>query len=251
MRTKTLLLTAAAMAAGIITSQAQAVYSQNIVGYATQSLGSGYSMIETPFNVGLSNGANEVWGSSLQDGMTFVIWNGGGFDQTLYSPSLQSALSLPSPWMDPNTFAPLAIPMLTNGMGYFLYSPNAVTNVVAGAVSVAGPGNPTSVNPPATNNMPIPAGYALVGSAIPLGGSVTNGIFDAPLEDGSTFVIWNGGSYDQTLYSPSLQSALSLPSPWMDPNSFAPLDPPTLSVGQGFFLYSPNQTTWVQTLQGY
>ena len=60
---KTLLMAAAALAAGVISSQA-GVYSANIVGYANVAnniAGKNYFM-SVPFNVGVSNGANEVFG---------------------------------------------------------------------------------------------------------------------------------------------------------------------------------------------
>src|ERR1039457_1044177 len=57
MRTKTLLLSAAALlAAGFVSSQAQPVYSQNIVGYASVALTGGqYNMMAVPFDLGVSN----------------------------------------------------------------------------------------------------------------------------------------------------------------------------------------------------
>ena len=83
MRTKTLLLTAAALlAAGITSTQAQPVYSQNVVGYAsvaTPGAGVNY-LITVPFAIGVSNGANEIWpliggNPTLPDGSTILIWN--------------------------------------------------------------------------------------------------------------------------------------------------------------------------------
>lgn len=240
MRTKTLLMAAAALAAGIITSQAQPVYSANVVGYASVPFSANYTMLETPFNIGSSNGANEVYGANLQDGMVFVTWNGAGFDQTLYSPSFNSIFSVGSDWMDPGSFTALPVPTIPPGQGYFLYSPGAGTNVAAGTVAI---------NVGATNNMDLPANYSLVGSVLPLSGSVTNAAFNAPLQDGTVFVIWNGSGYDQTLYSPSFNSIFSVGSDWMDPGTFAALPPPSVAVGQGFFIYEPGSQTWSQTLQ--
>jgi hypothetical protein len=76
MRTKTLLLAASALAAGLITSQAQ-VYSANIVGYAnvpTLQNGSFYQIM-VPFDIGVSNGANEIFGTSLPIGTTLSTWS--------------------------------------------------------------------------------------------------------------------------------------------------------------------------------
>src|SRR5271170_4448050 len=61
MRTKTLLVAVAALAATIITSEAQ-VYSANVVGYASVVITGGqYNMLANPFNSGVTNGANEVF----------------------------------------------------------------------------------------------------------------------------------------------------------------------------------------------
>src|SRR6185436_10390289 len=59
MRTKTLLLTAALVGAGIASSMAQAVYSVNAVGYVNLTLGRGYSMIANPLNNG-SNALSQI-----------------------------------------------------------------------------------------------------------------------------------------------------------------------------------------------
>jgi hypothetical protein len=65
MRTKTLLIAAAAMAVGIISSQAQ-VYSQNVVGYYNVTVPgtsgtTGFQVVGNQFNCGSSNGLNEVF----------------------------------------------------------------------------------------------------------------------------------------------------------------------------------------------
>jgi hypothetical protein len=59
MRTKTLLLTAALSAAGIATSQAQAVYSVNAVGYVNTTLVKGYNLISNPLD-NKATGGNQI-----------------------------------------------------------------------------------------------------------------------------------------------------------------------------------------------
>jgi hypothetical protein len=77
MRTKTLLLSAGALlAAGIVSSQAQPVYSQNIVGYASLAAPASQNVMMTvPFNIGVSNGANEVFGTNLPVGSTILLYS--------------------------------------------------------------------------------------------------------------------------------------------------------------------------------
>ena len=84
MRTKTLLLSAAALlAAGIVSSQAQAVYSQNIVGYASVVLQPGvYQMIANPFTNGNDSASNVLTG--LQGGETLYVWYGHGYYEYNY-----------------------------------------------------------------------------------------------------------------------------------------------------------------------
>jgi hypothetical protein len=95
--------------------------------------------------------------------------------------------------------------------------------------------------------MNLPAGYSMVSSVIPVSGGVDGSLFNAPLQDGTTFVIWTGSGYNQILYSPSFQAAFGLATPWMDQN-FNTVTPPSVSVGQGFFIYQPNPQAWSQTL---
>jgi hypothetical protein len=63
MRTKTLLLTAALSAAGIATSQAQAVYSVNAVGYVNTTLVKGFNLIANPLNNKTSNKIKDLFAS--------------------------------------------------------------------------------------------------------------------------------------------------------------------------------------------
>jgi hypothetical protein len=65
---KTLLIAAATLAAGVIAAQADAVYSQNIVGYYNVTIpglsgSTGFYIVANQFNVGSSNGLNEMFAS--------------------------------------------------------------------------------------------------------------------------------------------------------------------------------------------
>src|ERR1035437_4778481 len=86
---KTLLMAAAALAAGIITSQAQPVYSQNVVGYINVVCpANSFSLIGNQLDTG-SNTLNNVLNSGLvsnggANGTTIAIWNGTGFATWYY-----------------------------------------------------------------------------------------------------------------------------------------------------------------------
>ena len=245
MRTKTLLLTAAALLAAVFasTTQAQPVYSQNIVGYASVPTPTAFAnyLITVPFTIGVSNGANEVWplispgNPSIPDGSAILIWTG-----TTYTTYLSDSGS-PTLW-DNNGGTPLTFsPTLPVGQGFFL-SPAAahVTNVFAGTVAV---------NVGTSNKMSLPNAFAnyLVAPVVPYAGAVTNGnsstggpnlSINGGLPDGSALLIWTGTTYTTYL------SDSGSPSLW-DNNGGTPIpQPPTISVGQGFFISPAAPFTW-------
>jgi hypothetical protein len=237
---KTLLIAVAALAAGIISTQAQ-VYSQNIVGYANLNTPNGGTyLISVPFTIGVSNGANEVWplvggNPSLPDYSSILVWDGATYI-TYVSDS-----GSPSLW-DDATFANLpGAPILPVGSSFFLVPSASVTNTFAGAI-------PVSVN---SSNKTFLAngGTYLVSSVVPYAGSITNGNPTTGaggiglsslngLPDYSSILVWNGATY-VTYVSDS-----GSPSLW-DDATFANLPtPPTIDVGQGFFIVPSADFTW-------
>lgn len=234
MRTKTLLLTAAALlTAGLVTSQAQPVYSANIVGYATVPAPAGTPVaMSVPFDVGVSNGANEVWPSgTLPDGSLLFIWNGSGFD------TYASASGSATGWAD-LTGAAVSAPTLPVGEGFFLITAANVTNVFAGTIAV---------NVGTSNNMVLAAGVpSFVAPVVPYAGAVTNGTSSggganlspaAGLPDGSLLFTWNGSGFD------TFASASGSATGWADLTGAA-VPAPSISVGQGFMLIPSANFTW-------
>src|ERR1035441_5236741 len=73
MRTKTLLIAAAALAVGVATSMAQ-TYSQNVVGYYNLNMVAGYNMVSVQLAVGVSNGASEIF-PNIPDGTELMTFN--------------------------------------------------------------------------------------------------------------------------------------------------------------------------------
>ena len=95
MRTKTLLLTAALSAAGVVGSAAADVFSANIVGYVTKDLSAGFNLIANPLNS--SNTVADLF-ADLGFGSIVYKYNGTGFD---------SSSRTPAGWSDPDmTIAP-------------------------------------------------------------------------------------------------------------------------------------------------
>jgi hypothetical protein len=146
MRTKTLLLSAVALAAGVLASQAQSnVYSANIVGYVNATNAANqYVMLATP----LDNGTNDLTSllPSVPNGAQVLIFTAG---------VLQPSSKTKGIWSQNFIIPP--------GTGFFLKSPNDGTNTFVG--SVAG----------FSNNIPAAAGVLeLVGSPIPFSGALTD-----------------------------------------------------------------------------
>ena len=238
---KTLLMAAAALAAGVISSQAQPVYSQNIVGYAnvvTPTAGAQY-LVTCPFVIGVSNGANEVFGSSLPDFSTLLVWSVSANNYSVFL----SDSSSPTLW-DDSDFNPVPAPALPVGQGFFL-SPNGpnITNTFIGTIA-------TSVGSSNVMTFPTAGAQYLVGSVVPYAGSVTNGSNSGGgvnlngLPDFSTVLIWSTAANNFTVFL----SDSSSPTLW-DDSEFNPVAAPSIDVGQGFFVSpsAPN-ATWTTGL---
>lgn len=235
---KTLLIAAAALAAGVVSSQAQ-VYSQNVVGYAnvpTPSAGANY-LISVPFKIGVSNGANEVFGNALPPYTQLLLWDVPSSSYTV----VQTDPDSPSGWSDAGYTPLTSIPTLPVGMGFFLSpSDNNVTNTFAGTIAV---------NVGSTNVMTLASAGAnyLVGCAVPYAGSVTNGTASGggpnlnDLPPYSQMLIWDVASSGYAV----VQTDPDSPSGWSD-SGYTPLaTPPVIGVGQGFFLSpSDNNAVW-------
>jgi hypothetical protein len=235
---KTLLVAAAALAAGIISSQAQ-VYSQNVVGYANVPTANSVTYaLAVPFKIGTSNGANEVWPApggvpTLPDFSTILIWNGAGYTSYL-SDSGSSSL-----WDDAGGNPIPNAPLLPVGQAFFLIPSGDVTNTFAGAVAV---------NVGTSNVMALANSVTyFVSPVVPYGGSVTNGNNSTGganlssiggLPDFSTLLLWNGSGYTSYL-SDSGSSSL-----WDDAGGNPISTAPTISVGQGFFLIPSDNFNW-------
>jgi len=265
---KTLLIAAAALAASVITSQAQ-VYSQNIVGYVNQPIAgnSHLSLIANPLT-GTSNTVEAII-PALQGQEIIFIWNGGGFYTYQYQAGAQAG-GFPSDWTDfsggnniPGDvfdsgtgfyFAPQ--PSLLPGQAFFIQNPNPTyTNTFVGTVVTS------------TTNAPIvlsgSSHLSFVSSAVPVAGNIeSNSVINLPLVGQEVISIWNGGGYYTYQYQAGAQAG-GFPSDWTDFSGgnnipgdvfdsgtgfyFAPQ--PNLSVAQGFFYQNPNTTTnWTQNL---
>jgi hypothetical protein len=221
---KTLLIAAAALAAGVISSQAQ-VYSQNIVGYVNQKLIVGLTLVNAPVSPsGAGTNSAEVLFPTLTSGDQLYIWkpNGSGFDVAYYNG--------PGDWYDGFTFAPISVPILKSGAGLYYQnnSPAPYTNTFVGTALL-------------TNSQPIIVGLSLVSSTAPVGGSVESTNFSLPFVSGDQLYLWkpDGSGFKVAYYNG--------PGDWYDGYTFAPIPVPTLTVGSGFYYQNNNTATnWIQ-----
>jgi hypothetical protein len=146
MRTKTLLIAAAALAAGVLSTQAQPVYSQNVVGYVNQVIpGNGaQSLLVNPLQ-GTTNDAEQII-TSLQGGENILLWTGGGYQVFNYNAGLK-AQGYPSDWIDgggatipgnipdpANGVTWVPNPQISVGQAVFYQNPNGATNWIQNLV---------------------------------------------------------------------------------------------------------------------
>jgi hypothetical protein len=251
---KTLLIAAAALASGVISSQA-GVYSQNIVGYANvPATGNKNTFIEVPFTIGVSNGLNEVFGTTLPLYSTILTWTGSGYATALFDNSNGAGTPV---WYEGDDATPLAsIPTVPPGVGFFINIAGPTqTNTFAGAVAINVGTSNLIVLIPNKNNA--------VGSAVPYAGAVTNvGVNSSGTLSGgpnlnnlplySTFLFWNGGGYTTALFDNS--NGAGTPNwyygddatPYVDPTTGGNV--PTIAIGQGFFINPAGAYTWTEGL---
>jgi hypothetical protein len=213
MRTKSLFIAAAALAAGIASSSAQ-VYSQNVVGYINLTLNEGFNMISAQLDLdgtGTNNTVNTVFGTNVPIGTVVYTWNGSSW--------VSDVLSLKSgTWGAPNQ-------ALNPGMGAFVDIPTGAYGGSTGTVTITGNVLQGSlVNP----NIPGP-GYNVVSSMVPLSGGLQTSLGYTP-QPGDGVYLYTNNTYN--FYAFSLKSSTWTPSE------------PQITVGQGFWLDSATSAGW-------
>jgi hypothetical protein len=177
MRTKTLLLAAAALATSLVISQAQ-VYS-GVVGYVSLALPTnGYTAVTVPLDydgTGANDYVTNIFGTNVPNGTAILAWNtaGGGFaTANIFGPTSKN----PTPhWTTPGA-------IYQPGEGIFIQNTNGVaTNVVVvGTVLQGG----------LTNSYISQAGYSFVGGQFPVTGGITSTFGYVP-SLGDSFLAWS------------------------------------------------------------
>jgi hypothetical protein len=223
MRTKTLLLSAVALAAGLIPALAQPVFSVNVVGYYNITVpGSKFAMIGNQLPGG-PNGTDSAVGSvytnGVPDASVMFTWNGTGYDTIQYF--------LGFGWFDSN-FNP-ATNSLPPGIGSFLQngSSGTATITVVGQVPQGG----------FTNKITLGFGVYSLPSSIAT--NIDSSIMNLPAADADLYFHWS--IPNQSFDNPAQFFA---GFGWFDQNFVQVF--PTPNVGEGF-LYQHNGGTsnWI------
>jgi hypothetical protein len=215
MRTKTLLLTAALGIASAASSMAQAVYSVNIVGYVNLTLRPGFNLVANQLVASPNNQLDTVLPAAALESQVLKFANNN------YSSDISDGTS----WLDAGTGNP-STTTVSPGEGFFFFNPGnaAVTSTLVGEVRT---GNGLTV--------PLPPGFSLDSSIVPQDISLTaaNG-FPQVLE--MQYLTFNATTQN---YNTAL---INDGTGWLDSLTGDPANA-TPTVGQGFFIFNPGNTT--------
>jgi hypothetical protein len=214
MKAKTLLIAAAALAAGVMHSQAQ-VYSQNIVGYINVPLNPGYNLVANQLDLdgtGTNNSLYTSIGTNLPANTQVLAWGGSSY--------ITTKLLSSGKWLANNQFFTNAV---NPGSGFFLNLAGSVsTNITFVGNVITG-----------TNSYPVVAGYQIVAPSAPVAGTLdtTNGYRPSKNDQ---VVIWNNSTASYT-------TKKFTGTTWLGGD-------PQLTVGQAVFLNASSNNVWSEVL---
>jgi hypothetical protein len=201
-------------------------------------------MVATPFNAGVSNGINEVFGTSLPNGTIVLIFNGTSYTSWGYDASLGAD---PRNWYDGGFTTPgLNLPSVPPGTGMFVQGPGGQgnwTNTFVGTVAV-------NAGASGTNNI-ANGNYVFTGSQIPFAGDISTNCNLLP-PNGTIVEFWD--PVHTTFVSYGYDASLGADANnWYDGGFSTPEPTPQLNVAQGFFIVgggfgAPGTYQWVQSL---
>ena len=193
MRTKTLLATAAALAAAVTYSQAQStVYSLNVVGYVNLSIpANSLVMVANQLDTG-SNTLDNVFQSGMVSGATFALeWNGTGYNKYVYYNCADSPLSFAG-WYNLANQLVGATNYLQPGQGLFLQNQSSGTETIPTVGQVI----------QGTNTYSVASGNNIFSIPQPLAGTpIDSKTVNFPLTSGASFYLtWTGTGYNKYIY---------------------------------------------------
>jgi len=215
---KTLLIAAAALAASVISSEAQ-VYSQNIVGYVNTVFPSGFTPAVNP----LINGTNlsSTLLPNIPDLSFLYVWNGSSYD--VYE-------TYQGDYYDETGSSIVQAPNLNLGNGFFINASDSFTNTFVGVVAVTN----GAVGTVSTNTVNLVAGFNFLNSPLPIGGGITSALKLSP-PDLSFIYVWNGTTWD---VSETYQGD------FYDETGSTTVPEPQIKVGSAFFINASAPFQW-------
>jgi hypothetical protein len=238
MKTKTLLIAAAALAAGIISSQAQGVYSQNIVGYVNVPLTNGVLALVAPAldkdGTGTNNTVASVFPNPAQ-GDTVYVFNGVGYTiLNFQAVGSGRPVVFTTNWFNGSTLA-TNFP-INPGEGVFYLPAANETNTQVGVVLQ---NSVTNTFFPAANTL------GLLSSTIPISGGITSVLGYQPSQGDTLYQYANGGYKIFNYQAVGSGRPVVFTTNWFNGSTE---DEPVITVGQGFFFQPASNTNWVETL---
>jgi hypothetical protein len=244
---KTLLIAAAALAASVISSQAQ-VYSQNIVGYVNITIPAGFSGLANPLENNGDNATNFFdTTSGAQDGNIVLSWTGVKYAQVQVDSTSATGFS------DPVSNASKPAPIMKPGVGFLFNNQNGSLPITfTGTVAAGGPGASTNVVGLTTNVLSSSPTLSLNSSILPISGGISSvlGLANPGGNyDGCIVLIPNivgGAIHGYT----SVQFDSTSGTGFSDPVSNASRPEPTINVGQSFLFNNQSGApiSWQQSL---
>lgn len=253
MRTKTTILSAVALAAGLLSASAQ-VYSANVVGYYNVAVNAGgYKLIANQLT-NSANNLNVVLGAGAKSDPNGVVntviylWGGSGYNIYQYFTGADAdtyflGVGSVNGWYDAT--GTLAVGTLKQGTGHFLYNPSAssITNTFVGQVvqgsfarTIKTGFDTYSIVPPVSTNVDSFVGFP--------GTSDVNGV------NNDQIYIYNGGfniyQYFTGADADNYFLGVGSVNGWYD--AVGTLQSSKQLVGQGFFLnHLTAPVTWNST----
>jgi hypothetical protein len=235
MKAKTLLIAAATLAAGVMSSQA-AVYSQNVVGYVNTVITNkgSYNLLCNPLDDGNGNYATNIFNlatAPLIKGSQILTWNpiSVGYNIVQITGSTTGGTNWPAG----------TVTQIPPGTGFFIRNgsgPSDIsqlfTNTFVGTVALTSGQSVTN---------PIPNGYQMYGSSLPITGNVcvatTPGgdpnMNYTPLIKGSQVLTWNytSAGFNVVQLTGSTTGGTNWPTTV------------TITPGEGFFIFNKGAAT--------
>jgi hypothetical protein len=212
MRTKTLLLTAALCAAGVATSMAQGVFSVNTVGYVNVDIAPGFQLVANPLKNEGNMTVNQLFKNTANpEALQIFVFTGGGFSTVNYDE------------FTGGFGGAAANNVIEPGEGVFVRN-SRTTPVRVTFVGEVQTGN--------TSN-PIPAGFSIKGSEVPIDGTAAT--LNFPGVPGDQLFKYNTTTKQYDTYNFDEFGSGWLPTA------------PAIAVGEALFVRKVAASNWTQT----